>query len=79
MTSFGYGNNETVVAHGSTVLSACRDLSALTCVDAGPGAIAGGSVSYSDTGFTAGVAGQVAGASTLYNARLMVVDTPAAL
>jgi hypothetical protein len=49
MTTFGYGDNETVTNHGTTVVSGCRDLSAVTCVDAGPGGIAVGDVSYSDT------------------------------
>lgn len=56
MTAFGYGNNETVTSHGSTVVSGCRDVAAVTCVDAGPGSAAAGIVDYSDDGLTAGVA-----------------------
>lgn len=56
MTTFGYGNNETLTSHGSTVVSACRDITTVTCVDAGPGGVAAGAVSYSDTGLQDGVA-----------------------
>lgn len=50
MTTLGYGDNETVSNHGTTVVSSCRDISTVTCVDAGPGAVAAGDVSYSDSG-----------------------------
>lgn len=56
MTSFGYGENETVSSHGSTVVSACRDVSTVTCVSAGPGSVGGGAVDYTDTGLQPGVA-----------------------
>jgi hypothetical protein len=55
MTSFGYGDNETVTSHGATIVSACRDVSAVTCVDSGPGAVGSGGVYYSDNGLAAGV------------------------
>lgn len=56
MTAFGYGDNETVTSHGTTVVSGCRNVATVTCVDAGPGSTAGGVVEYSDDGSAAGVA-----------------------